>query len=369
MDKNEFVDKLFSERMTRREFKKTLGAAGLSLVTIPVVSRFTKAAEGHPTIFSWSHYEDPSLHPSYIEKYGESPNYAFFGDEEEAFAKLQAGFKPDVTMPCSYKIPQWHAAGMLAPIDETRLSNWPDVIPSLKAVPGTIIDGKRYWVCMDWGQTSVVYRTDFVDIEEESWGILWDERYKGRLSMVDSLADGVMVAAIYAGAKDPFDMTPDEVLKTRELLRDQRPLLSFYSNSATDIEQALATGEVVAAVTWNDSYIRLVEQGLPVKFMNPKEGAMTWACGIALSPWTENLDRVYDFIDAMIGPRAGQFEIENWGYGHANLKAFNLVDEKDLISRGLTKNPEDLLGSGIFQAPIQNEPELQAMFDKVKAGF
>ena len=82
MDKNEFVDKLFSERMTRREFKKTLAAVGLSLVTIPVVPRFTKAAEGHPTIFSWSHYEDPSLHPSYIEKYGGMPEISHIATEE-----------------------------------------------------------------------------------------------------------------------------------------------------------------------------------------------------------------------------------------------------------------------------------------------
>jgi hypothetical protein len=57
------------------------------------------------------------------------------------------------------------------------------------------------------------------------------------------------------------------------------------------------------------------------------------------------------------------------GYGHANLKAFDLVDEKVLIRRGLTKDPDDLLGSGIFNLPIQNEPELQAMFDEVKAGL
>ncbi len=33
--------------------------------------------------------------------------------------------------------------------------------------------------------------------------MLWDPKYKGRLSMADSLIDGVMVAAIYTGAKDP----------------------------------------------------------------------------------------------------------------------------------------------------------------------
>ena len=46
--------------------------------------------------------------------------------------------------------------------------------------------------------------------------------------MSDSLIDGVMVAAIYGGAKDPFNMTPDEVEVTRELLRKQLPLLRYW---------------------------------------------------------------------------------------------------------------------------------------------
>lgn len=373
MDTNEFRDKLFSGRMTRREFKKALAAAGLGLVVIPFVPRLGKAAtEDHPVIFTWEGYEDPELHPAYLAKYGESPNFTLWGDEEEAFAKLRAGFKPDVTMPCSYKIQIWHDAGMIAPIDTSRLSNWPDIIDSLKAIPAAVIGGKRYWVCMDWGQTSITYRTDLVEIEEESWGLLWDERYKGRMSLFDSLIDGVMVAAIYAGAKDPFNMTPDEVAKTKKLLQEQLPLLRYYSNSLTDIENALASGELVAATTWNDSYSRLIAEGLPVKFMNPKEGAMTWTCGIALSPWTEKLDRAYDIIDALLSPEAGAWEIMEFGFGHANKKAFELVDEEELAKRGLPTSPEDIkkfLASGIFQAPIQNEAELQAMFEEVKAGF
>ena len=321
-------------------------------------------------IFTWEGYEDPGLHEAYTAKHDESPNFTFFGDEEEAFAKIRAGFSPDVVMPCSYKVAIWRDAGIIQPIDDSRLSNFPDTIPSLKNVPGMIAEGKRYWICMDWGQTSITYREDMVDIQEESWGLLWDERYRGRLSMMDSLIDGVMVAAIYGGAADPFNMTQAEVAKTRELLREQLPLLRYYANSPTDIENALASGELVAGVTWNDSYTRLKEAGVPVKFMEPKEGAMTWTCGICINSKADpaKLDRVYDAIDALISPEAGAFEIVDFGYGHANLKAYDLVDEETLAARGLTKNPEDLLSSGIFQEPIGNEPALQTMFEEVKTG-
>lgn len=370
MEKNELLDRLHAGTMTRREFKKALAAVGLGLFAIPFIARPGRAApDDHPLVFTWEGYEIPELHPAYLKKHKESPNFSFFEDEEAAFAKIRAGFKPDIAMPCSYKIPLWHDAGILQPIDISRLGNWPDIIPSLKNVPGVVIDGQRYWVCMDWGQTSIVYRSDLVDLEEESWGLLWDERYAGRMSMQDSLIDGVMVAAIYGGAKDPFNMTGPEIEKTRALLREQLPLLRYYTSSPTDIQQAIASGELVAAVAWNDAYTHLTGEGVPVKWMSPKEGAMTWTCGISLMANATKLDKCYDIMDALLGPEAGKNHILENGFGHANKKAFAAISDADLAQRGLTKNPDDLLTSGIFQEPIGNEPQLQEMFEEVRAGL
>lgn len=187
--------------------------------------------------------------------------------------------------------------------------------------------------------------------------------------MLDSLIDGVMVAAIYAGAKDPFNMTAAEVEKTKKLLQEQLPLLRYYSNSPTDVQQALASGELIAAAAWNDSYTNLRKDGINVKFMKPKEGAMTWTCGLAIMANATKLERCYDVINAMLSPESGAWEIKEFGYGHANQKAFDLVTDDELAQRGLTRNPDDLLTSGIFQAPIGNEPELQEMFEEVKAGL
>ncbi len=359
-------------RLTRRQTNKALVSAGLmsfGMVFGPKMAG--AAAEDHPTVFTWSGYEDDGFMGSYVEAYGEKPNFSFWGDEEEAFAKMRAGFEPDLAAPCSYKINHWNDAGMLAEIDSDRLTNWSEQIPSLTNVPDTIHDGKRLWICEDWGQTSITYRTDLVDIEEESWGLVWDERYAGRLSMIDSLIDGVMVAAIYIGAKDPYNMTPDEVATTKKALQEQIPLLRFYSNSMTEVEQALASGELVAAVTWNSSALELSNQGLPVRFMVPKEGAMTWTCGLSLMTWADpnKMDRSYAVLDSYISKESGYFEIIEWGYGHANARAFDDVTEEELAARGLLNDPDALIASGIFQAAIGNEPELQAMFEEVKAGF
>ena len=366
------VQAIENHRLTRRQTHQALASVGLVSIGMTFGPKWAgAAAEDHPTVFGWGGYEDEGFHAEYDSKYGEPPNFTPFGDEEEAFAKMRAGFNPEIVMACSYKVGIWRDAGIISPIDTSRLSHWDEIIPSLKTIDGVVVDGVRWWVCQDWAQTSITYRTDLVDIEEESWGLLWDKRYAGRLAMIDSLIDGVMVAAIYGGAKDPFDMTPDEVAITKKLLEEQLPLLRFYGDASTTTQQALASGEVVAAATWNDSALLLSDQGLPVRFMQPKEGVMTWTCGLCLTSFGDQakLDRSYDVIDAYLSPETGKYEMENWGFGHANAKAFDLVSEEDLAARGFSRNPDDLLNAGIFQKPIQNEAELQAMFEEVKAGM
>ena len=374
--KDDLIDMLATGKMSRRTFQSVLAGLGVATVTLPMwPGKARAAAEDHPNVFTWEGWDSQSHHEDYFKKYGEYPNFSIFGDEEEAFAKIRAGAQFDVTHPCSYKVEIWRDAGILQPIDVSRLGNWNDVIPSLKEIPGmTTENGDIWFVAADWGLTSVLYRPDLVDPkyqEEETWGILWDERYAGRLSMSDSLIDGVMVAAIYGGAKDPFNMTDEEVEVTRELLRKQLPLLRYYWTSPTDLENSMAAGELVATSSWNDAFTALKAEGVNVKYMSPKEGAMTWVCGFCLMADAdpEKIEKSYDVIDAFLSPESGVVSIMEEGYGHANVNAYGLVSAEDLAERGLSNNPDALLSGGIFQVPISNEPVLQAMFEEVKAGL
>ena len=64
---NEFTDKLQSGQMTRRKFNKLLGAAGISLVMAPMLSRTaTAAAADQATYFTWGGYDVPEMFGSYI---------------------------------------------------------------------------------------------------------------------------------------------------------------------------------------------------------------------------------------------------------------------------------------------------------------
>ena len=377
LKKEDVVEQLATGQMSRRQFNQSLMALGATMVMMPMGSRSAFAgSDDHPTVFTWEGWDVPELHQPYLAKHGESPNMAIFGDEEEAFAKMRAGFKVDLTQPCTYKVPIWKDAGILEPIDTSRLSTWDDIIPSLKTIPGTYEGNNQYFFPTDWGLTSVLYRADLAPeyVDNESWGLLWDPKYKGRLSMADSLIDGVMVAAIYIGAKDPFNMTDDEMAKTRAALKEQLPLMRYYWTSPADIEQALASGELVATSAWNSSYAALKKEGLDVRYTSPKEGAMTWVCGFCLMSDHDpaKLDRIYDYLDAYASVESGVFALTEYGYGHGNINAFAKVEQDSpglLKELGYSVNVDETLNAGIFQAPMGNEPALQAMFEEVKAGM
>lgn len=360
---------------SRRDVSMMLGAAGLAAVTMPLVPRGAGAA-GLASHFTWAGYDDPNFMAQYQAKHGGLPDYTIFGEEEEALQKLRAGFRPDTAAPCSYSVPRWRDAGVLAPIDVGRLTNWPDLVPALKDMRGMNTEEGVFFVPIDWGNSSVLYRADLVDPAyqtDHTWKILWDERYAGRLGMFDSIDGAVAVAGLVAGFRDAAYAMNDEQLKVaRDLLAQQRPLLRFYWTDVTAVDQGLASGELVATYGWNGSLKRVRDQGLDVRMMTPKEGILTWVCGLVkIKDGPGDEQAAYDIIDSFASPESGKYEMENWGYGHSNVKAYDLVDPKVFVDLGISKDVAAFMASGVFIEAIEpaTREKYIAMFEEVKAGF
>jgi len=356
--------------MSRREAAKLVAAAGVVAVTVPVTAR-RASAEGEVTLFTWAGYDIPDIIPAYIEKYGGPPNYGLFGEEEEALQKMRAGYTPDLAHPCVNSVGRWRDSGMFEAFDTNRLSNWPDVWPSLQSIQGTVYDGQNWFIPFDWGNSSILYRTDMVDVDEESWSILLDDRYKGKMAVFDSVDAVAGITGLLIGAENPFAMNDEQLVRAHDVLKQINANLRFWWTDQSMVEQALASGELVASYTWNDAVVNLKQQGLPVKYMNPKEGIFTWVCGLMKHAQGPGDDAAaYDLVNAMLDPRAGQFLIDSYGYGHSNKKSFDLVSPERLAELGIS-DPSQILEGGVFfdQIPPETRERLITMFEEVKAGM
>ncbi|MFO1088037.1 MAG: extracellular solute-binding protein [Hyphomicrobiales bacterium] len=356
---------LLSEGTTgRREFLKLVAAAGLGLATWPLGAR-SAAAEGELAILSWSGYDIPEMAPEFYKAHGK-PAFTLMGSDEEGFQKVAAGFKPDLAHHTSFMVGKLRDAGLIQPIDVSRLKHWSDFFPELRDIE--VVDGKVWIAPCSWGNSSVIYRADLVKPTEESWGVLWDEQLKGKIAARDAVEGLLITAGLYGGAKDPWNMTDDELAKAKDLLLKQKPLVKFYWSSQTDLEQSLASGEVAAAYGWNASVALLRKQGVDMAMMRPKEGIVTWTDGLVMykdHPGSEDL--AYEFINAYMTPEVGKFLIESYGYGSGNEKAYPLVKPERLKELGI-EEPAKILATSRFQKQINPDvrQKYQAIFDEVK---
>src|SRR5262249_44812382 len=158
----------------------------------------------------------PQMFPAYIKKYGKAPPVTYMSSDEDALTKLRGGFVADTGHPNVSSVPRWHDAGVLRPIDVSRLSHWPDVFDEVKKLKDASSGGQYWIVPMSFGNTSIIYRKDLVDPKYQdhpTWGILWDERYKGKIAPSDTMEDVVGSAALVAGFRNPWSMTDAEIAK------------------------------------------------------------------------------------------------------------------------------------------------------------
>lgn len=343
-------------------------AAGLSAfsLSLALAGASHAADDGKLSYLTWSGYELAEFHPGYP---ADKVDISVFGDDDDALSKVRAGFRPDLAHPCYDKIERWKQAGLLQPIDPARLQNWDSIFPVIKNLPGVVdASGKVWMVPWDWGNTSILYRTDLVKNPENSWKMLWNPEYSGRMATIDAVHDTPLVAALMSGV-DPFSkLDAAQLEKVGKTLREQRPLVRSYTTDMTSVEQSLASGELVAAMTWNASATALKRQGVPVAFMKPKEGMLTWICGMVLLKDAKHVDQAYDFINARLKPESGEKLIEEYGYGSASSAAFARVPKAKLEELSLPADPNIVLKSTVMTRPIPSNDELSKLFERVKAG-
>lgn len=358
--------------LARRRAMTAMAGAGVATATLTFGPGQALAA-CDLTVFDWTGYEVPQLHEAYIKKYGKSPCITVYADVYEAFNKIEAGFRCDTVHPNIWDVRRFYDAKLLQPWDTSKLSYWPDVFPQFPTMPGAQYDGKQYLIPTDWGINALIVRSDKIDLKGQtpSWNLLWDKTYAGRISMNTEMDATVEITALVLGIKDPFNATDEEIAAIKKKLQEQRPLIRFYWSDPTQLEQAIASGEIIAAWAWPQVYGDLSKEGQPVAYYTPKEGVYSWVtgfCHLANAPGkTQN---AYDYVDAWLSPETGKWLIENYGYGHTNRKSFDLVSAATLKAKGLG-SPEKVLGAA--HTVKEWNPEVRKkfvdMYEEVKAGY
>jgi len=327
------------------------------------------AADSELLVFDYSGFEDPAFHSKYVEKYGDDPTFAFFGDEEEAFQKLRSGFKADVSHACAGSVTKWVESGILEPWDTSKITAWGDLDANLTGTDVADTGKEVYFVPTDFGSTAIAYNADQVPAEDvASLDVFRNPKYEGRLTLPDNVDDAFALAYLATGTTDWTNATDEQFQAAADWLREVHPLLRTYWTDPAELSQLLATGEVLVSWAWNETLPTMADEGFPIGYQRTaKEGSSLWLCGyVNLKDGPGSEEKAHDYLNAFLDPSSTRALLDA-GYGQANAKAMAEISEEDLTAVGLGAIDAPILA----QLPMPGElrEKQSEAFERIKAGF
>jgi putative spermidine/putrescine transport system substrate-binding protein len=207
---------------------------------------------------------------------------------------------------------------------------------------------------------SFAYNTNFIDkgipYETESWSWLLDEKYKGKVGLINAPTIGIFDAALAAQAsglikfKDIGNMTVSEIDKLFSILvkkKQEGHFSGFWSSVPQSIDY-MTKKRVTIQSMFSPGVAGAKGQGVPVTYASPKEGYRAWHGVMCLSSKTKGhvKDAAYDYMNWWLSGYPGAF-IARQGYYISNpsrSKEIMSKDEWNYWYEGKVAN-KDLLGT------------------------
>ena len=255
-----------------------------------------------------------------------------FSSWDETFAKLKTDTF-DLALVANPYVSLWGTAGVLTPLDLTRLSNWDSMFPALKDAD-FLRDGAGnvYAVPIAWGDGPYIYAPDRVPTPPTSITDLLDPSWSGRIVTFDDPLLIFHMLAVAKGYPSPnltFEQLADVQADARTIVGHLVAFNSGYQD-ATDYlvrgEADLAIGGWEAMVNWAD------EKGttLAFDFFNEAHGG-GWSDSLAIPTNAVDVDAAYAYIDEMISPAVNAQIATNLISGTVNSLSEPMVDPSALI--------------------------------------
>ncbi|PRQ09576.1 polyamine ABC transporter substrate-binding protein [Enhygromyxa salina] len=270
------------------------------------------------SVYNWGDYLAAEVIERFVKAHaGTRVTQDFYLSEAEMDAKLRAGARYDLVIPIDYLLSSLQRDGVLR-----ELSAAPRGVEHLDpAFPVWHARDERgggaYAVPYLWGTTGIGYDADRVD-PPTSWNALFDPRYAGRISVIDSKGDVMDQALLASGLGINSTDKPAIREQVWPRLREQKRLLRAYdSNPAA----ALITGDTWIAQIDSGDLFRAQSQRPSLRYVIPDEGAALWIDYLAIPAKAANPELALAFIEFLLDPEIAALNANTLRFATPNATA------------------------------------------------
>ncbi|EOC99919.1 ABC transporter substrate-binding protein [Caldisalinibacter kiritimatiensis] len=313
-------------------------------------------------VYNWGDYIDESVLNDFEEEYGIKVNYETYATNEDMYVKIKSGGNNyDVAFPSDYMIEKMIKEDMLMKIDMNNIPNYKYIDDKFKNLD--FDPNNEYSVPYMWGTVGILYNKKVVDEKVDSWDILWNEKYKKQILMLDSQRDSIAVALKKLGYS-LNTKNVEELEEAKQELIKQKPLVLAYVGD--EVKDMMVGEEAALAVVWSGDAIAMMEENENLEYVVPKEGSNLWFDNMVIPKTCKHKKEAELFINFMTRPQIALRNTQYIGYSTTNEETWKMLDKQ--IRENLVAYPdeEDIEGCEVFLDPGEFIKEYDRVWTEVK---
>ena len=255
--------------------------------------------------------------------------YTTFDTNEGLYSKLQSGSAYyDIVIPSDYMISRLAEQGMLEKLDLGNIPNFTKYVDEAFRNPD-YDENQEYSVPYTWGTVGIIYNTKYIE-SVDSWEVLWNEDYAGKILMFDNSRDSFAIALKSLGYSLNSE-NADEITEAAELLKTQKPLVQAYVMD--QIFDKMVEENAWIAPYYAGDYLTMSEDNEDLAFAFPKEGTNRFVDAMCIPKGCVNKEAAEMFINFMCEPAVSAENCGMIGYSTPISAA------KDLMDAEMVENP------------------------------
>jgi spermidine/putrescine-binding protein len=200
-----------------------------------------------------------------------------------------------------------------------------------------------------WGYDSVIYNADKIPTdapETQSWGVLFNDKYAGRIAWRDDAHGMILTAGLFMGMADPAAMSASDLKEVAKFLTAKKKNVRTMWSTFGSAVSLMSSGEVWAMYGWIPMRAALQKQGMNVTNNWPKDGLLIWSQGAFIPKDTANAKGSHAVINAYLEKDVGHRLAMDTNYPSTSREisgAFSRDERKklglDVVERGVKVYP------------------------------
>ncbi len=318
-------------RFGRREFIGGILALGGSIL-LPGLSGCSSRGSRDRVMnfYNYSNYISPQTIPDFERDYNSRINVDYYSNSEILFAKIKIGVTGyDLIIATDNILRRFLRHNLILPLMPDKIPNMDGLMDIFKSPP---YDPGHDWSAPYlWGTTVIAYNKRYVAEPVDSWEILWNPKYKGKITMLDEKRDLIGCTLKMLGYSGN-DTNHAHLEEAKKKLLEQRPLLKKYTSDTYQDE--LMANETWLCQGWSGDVYQAMRENPDIDYVVPREGSFIWVDNCCIPAGAVNPELAREFINYLMDPQVGMRNASHTGYPTPLKTSYRLLEKVNPVVAG-----------------------------------